>query len=206
MKLIGTSVITAMIAASSTIGAAVVTFDLTNNEGDNFDFNAPTGSYTHVTSGFTGDFTAIVAGSTGNLNAQSTSFGVNAENGFIPDNPSDNTGQLDADQGAESFTIQFSGPVIATLTQIDISSFGGSDAGTLDIGGNTTAIASGSSTLIPAHTNLVGETLTIAFTAGTAGNGFSVDTLTFDVQPIPEPSTTALLGLGGLALLMRRRK
>ena len=27
-----------------------------------------------------------------------------------------------------------------------------------------------------------------------------------DITPVPEPSTTALLGLGGLALILRRRK
>ncbi|MEJ6573377.1 MAG: PEP-CTERM sorting domain-containing protein [Akkermansiaceae bacterium] len=30
--------------------------------------------------------------------------------------------------------------------------------------------------------------------------------VTFDTAPVPEPSTTALLGLGGLALILRRRK
>ena len=30
--------------------------------------------------------------------------------------------------------------------------------------------------------------------------------ITFDTAPIPEPTTTALLGLGGLALILRRRK
>ena len=30
--------------------------------------------------------------------------------------------------------------------------------------------------------------------------------LSFDYTPVPEPSSTALLGLGGLALILRRRK
>ena len=29
---------------------------------------------------------------------------------------------------------------------------------------------------------------------------------TFDIQAIPEPTSTALLGLGGLALILRRRR
>ena len=33
-----------------------------------------------------------------------------------------------------------------------------------------------------------------------------IDGIAFDTTPIPEPTTTALLGLGGLALLLRRRK
>ena len=88
--------------------------------------------------------------------------------------------------------ISFSGPVSATLTQVDIGDFGVNDAGTINIGGNQTAIDSGTDTVIPAHTELVGNTLTIAFTAGnpadTTGLGFSVDSLTFHVKAVPEPS------------------
>ncbi len=36
--------------------------------------------------------------------------------------------------------------------------------------------------------------------------GGSGDTIQFALAPVPEPSTTALLGLGGLALILRRRK
>jgi len=36
--------------------------------------------------------------------------------------------------------------------------------------------------------------------------GFDNITLNGELLPVPEPSSTALLGLGGLALLMRRRK
>ena len=39
-----------------------------------------------------------------------------------------------------------------------------------------------------------------------AQNWGETEDVTFDVTPIPEPSSTALLGLGGLALIMRRRK
>ena len=47
---------------------------------------------------------------------------------------------------------------------------------------------------------VVGETPTIS---GTLPRTYSMQ---FTVEPIPEPSTTALLGLGGLALILRRRK
>ena len=46
-------------------------------------------------------------------------------------------------------------------------------------------------------------------TGGTFGpNGVKLDNLTLDgdVTVVPEPSTTALLGLGGLALILRRRQ
>ncbi len=35
---------------------------------------------------------------------------------------------------------------------------------------------------------------------------FGLDEVVIDVTPVPEPSSTALLGLGGLALILRRRK
>ncbi len=42
------------------------------------------------------------------------------------------------------------------------------------------------------------------------GNNFTIEALSYDTggafAPVPEPSSTALLGLGGLALILRRRK
>ena len=39
-----------------------------------------------------------------------------------------------------------------------------------------------------------------------AGNNVGIDNLSFNGTVVPEPSSAALLGLGGLALVMRRRK
>ncbi len=38
------------------------------------------------------------------------------------------------------------------------------------------------------------------------GNDAYADNISFSITPVPEPSSTALLGLGGLALILRRRK
>ncbi len=53
------------------------------------------------------------------------------------------------------------------------------------------------------------ETLSLAYNAtnGTTWSGFnSTNFKVTPVNPVPEPSSAALLGLGGLALILRRRK
>ena len=51
-----------------------------------------------------------------------------------------------------------------------------------------------------------GATYGVEF-VGTTGSGFKgLDSVSLDVTSVPEPSSTTLLGLGGLALILRRRK
>ena len=53
---------------------------------------------------------------------------------------------------------------------------------------------------------LSGDDLAIRLTKEDTTTFFGFDEVTLTYAPIPEPSATALLGLGGLALLRRRRK
>ena len=50
-----------------------------------------------------------------------------------------------------------------------------------------------------------GQQLGIVFT-NSAGTQTLYDNVRLDIVPVPEPSSAALLGLGGLALILRRRK
>ena len=144
-KLILSSLVALFVFISSpnTSYAQIVTFDLlgTDDDGGDFDFEMSTGTFTDDATGFVLDFEAFVDGSTGVINASNSNFGVNAENGFIGGNPNDAAAELDGDQGEESFSITFSRPVSATLTEVSIGGLGTDDTGILDIGGVQTAIA-----------------------------------------------------------------
>ncbi len=82
---------------------------------------------------------------------------------------------------------------------------------TISMGGQSashigTGIKAASSNSFTFTASTTTETLSIAFnhTNGDSESGF--DSTNFTVTPVPEPSSAALLGLGGLALILRRRK
>ncbi len=193
--------------------AAIITYDVRGTNGD-FDFNAQTGTFTDTSGGVSDGLqitiASFVAGvADGQVNATGTSLGVNAGPTI------DDTDQLDGDAGLESLTFSFNNLASiasVTLTEIDILGFAGGDAGTLDIGGSSGAIASGTSTVIPGHGNLEGNSFSIAYT-GTV-NGFGITSLSFDVIPaavaaVPEPNSVAMLGLlsaGFSCYRLRRRR
>lgn len=70
--------------------------------------------------------------------------------------------------------------------------------------------SSGSQTISPGYTGADGETYTLEFdrTAESYNSDgrHALDNLSFNQITVPEPSSAALLGLGGLALILRRRK
>lgn len=84
-------------------------------------------------------------------------------------------------------------------------SFGGDLSGSIAIGANSTA------THISSFTGLTtGGDGTISFTYGDVGGESSIapgfSALRISAVAVPEPSSTALFGLAGLALILRRRR
>ncbi len=54
--------------------------------------------------------------------------------------------------------------------------------------------------------NTESAVFTFAFSGGSTNNSSIFDNIAFEGAVVPEPSSAALLGLGGLALILRRRK
>ena len=78
-------------------------------------------------------------------------------------------------------------------TSVDVTGLNG--AGTWDLDQTTSFVATATE---------AGQTLGIALQ--TIGTQVEWDNVRLDIVPVPEPTTTALLGLGGLAPILRRRK
>jgi len=93
--------------------------------------------------------------------------------------------------------------LVADLTAGTFQSFYDIGSGYVDNTGS--AGANGITTLDDVNLSVGAETGTAWTTEGNADHA-EIDSITLTTLPVPEPSSTALLGLGGLALLLRRRK
>lgn len=132
--------------------------------------------------------------SDGVMNRTSLGFGINGPG-------TDDTDALNAGQYID---LVFGQDV--TFTELGISSWGSGDAGEVRYGDSLGLFESiaGSGTTTYDFNVSAGETIRIAATADSgASNGFSVDRITVAV---PEPAVLSLIGLGGGALYLARRK
>ena len=115
--------------------------------------------------------------------------------------------KLTSGSGAAQTTGSKSGEMLVEFFDVGLSS-----VGTADLGGNQNyPTASYQRTLDVTGISLsAGQTYTMVVSARGTGHGHhkALDALTLngDITAVPEPSSAALLGLGGLALILRRRK
>ena len=177
--------------SAASVNAAVMSLGTLNTTGD----------------GHTGWIYDGSAGHSGNDNGDGLSFyGQNFTS----------TGTSDGDElAAGDYTINFiaakTGSGSANTLTIEAFAWNGATATSL---GDATNITVGSWSAashqfsVAGGSALIGQDLQLVFSSSPTGdNGWmGFDTITADFTAVPEPTTTALLGLGGLALILRRRK
>ena len=191
--------------------AAIVAFsfhDGSNTIGTGSSLESSGSSGTSLVSGVTLSADALLDGvTTGTVfNGATGSFGINATG------TGDDTQRFDNGLGVESMVFSFD--VAGTFTSIDLRfieeaaneavlSFAGGNSYEL----NTTTALSGADDFNIGESFTAGQLITLQISSSPdalVGENFSLES--FTINTVPEPSSTALLGLGGLALILRRRK
>lgn len=165
-----------------------------------FDFR-DTGNTAAIESGsvLIGGLTATLTANDGVLNQTASSFGINAAGS------GDATALIDDGSGvAEIFSVSFDQDVI--LNSATLSLFSAGETANFTFGATTIAITDTGSgdDVFNAPPNTILTTGQLISLEWTSGNGFSVDELSVDF--VPEPSSTLLLGLGSLAICIRRKR
>jgi len=185
-----TILLTCVSIMSAGLLQAAVIFDGTDGS---LDFGTPTGM--HTESGIT----VTLAANDGVVNATTGGLGINDSL------TGDDTNGLDTINTTEVLTISFSVDVI--VESFTFSDIGVNDGVEASFDGAPAISITSSGTTVFGTTLLAGEELTLtAFepNSGSANNGVVITQ--FEVTQIPEPSSTALIGLSGLAFLLRRRR
>ena len=206
--------------AALTVGANAASIAITNG-----DFEA--GAENPISTGWTdtsgngrsfahgGAASEILIGDGAGTDFVTTSFTLGALNTLAAN--STYTIGFDYGNGSSTVAAGLTGTWTATLLTV-----GGDVLGSTDVSFTTTTSTSNARELFfntntrqhsgiaittgASHANL-GEELTIRLDNGTGDIAYmGFDNITLDVAAVPEPSSAALLGLGGLALILRRRK
>jgi hypothetical protein len=168
---------------------------------------APTNTYT-----LTGaDLSSVGATETGGLGTGTIIFTVLYEQ-------TGGTGITDINgrvsvTGGNDNRIEFGETLTSTITLTSINGYTGIDLSDLSIGftnatlantGGTVNTTTASGTVITTNSDFAASSfLTIA---PQSGGQATLTAYTIELTAVPEPSSTALLGLGALALLIRRRR
>ncbi|MGJ8657753.1 MAG: PEP-CTERM sorting domain-containing protein [Akkermansiaceae bacterium] len=219
-----------ILAFSTSAHAAVIRYNLQNDvrageeslglELDSLDDpgddnSASTATLANVT--FVASATTSFGDNTAVVNAGGGGMGINTGGGGSA--IGDSAAAIDEGE-VLTLSISFGLGYTVSLTEID---FGGisdnTDTGTVSIaGGPSLTVFDGMDTTGLTYTFTGFDIMefntpislssgdTLVFSNVSAGESFEIDSLDLDIVAVPEPSSTALLGLGGLALMMRRRK
>ena len=179
--------------AATTLTTTVVAFEVPTIVGGAVDFDATSTNANFNISGQ--DALGINNLNFGNTPYQNATGQSSEANDFNP---------------GESATITFSEDVI--FTEIELESVVATDVFDVLVGGVSQLSVTGDDSFIDDLGGLIGLTIpagtevTFAADGDLANSSFRIETFTVDIVPVPEPSSLALIALGGLAIGARRKR
>ncbi len=164
------------------------------------------GSFTQSGPSGTATLTAMtsLAGEVFNSTGSNPGFGIN-QSASNDDTDGFDFDELGGPGVAEGLILSFDTNVL--LESISVGSFSSTDEVQVLVGGTTVAtINSTGATSLNGFALSAGTSVLINTTAGTYGNGWSLNSFDVTVEAVPEPGAVMLLGLFSLGAVSRRRR